>query len=110
MATPESTSAGGPGERMQCRPRDSHSNAGETTRPDDLNPTMQSRDQQGGGETAGMDPEGLMPADTSLHDSEERAEALTTAHDQPAEGGRDEDDEPGADMTSPDLGDEGGRH
>jgi hypothetical protein len=77
---------------------------------DELNPTMRSRDQQGGGETAGMDPEGLMPADTSLHDSDERAEALTTPHDQPAEGGRDEDDEPGAEVSSADTGGESGRH
>src|SRR3954466_4242148 len=110
MATPESTAAGGPGGGMQCRPRGSHSPAAETTMTDELNPTMRSRDQQGGGETAGMDPEGLMPADTSLHDSEERAEALTTTHDQPAEGGRNEDVEPGAEMSSPDMGDESGRH
>jgi len=77
---------------------------------DELDPTSRTRDTSGGGEAAGMDPEGLMPADTSLHDPDEQADALSTPHDQPAEGGREQDDEPGAQTGTPDLGETGGRH
>jgi hypothetical protein len=79
---------------------------------DELDPTMSSRTAMGGGESAGMDPEGLMPADPSLHDPAETTttstDELTTPHDQPAEGGRDEDELPGADTGTPDVA--GGIH
>lgn len=60
---------------------------------DDFDPTVSSR-ASWGGEQAGMDPEGLLPADSALHEQDAlppdlaTLDALTTPHDQPAEGGR----------------------
>jgi hypothetical protein len=74
---------------------------------DNFDPTMRFRESPGtdegtdGGEQAGMDPEGLMPADSTLHQQGDVAneltspDSLTTPHDQPAEGGREQaEDDP----------------
>jgi hypothetical protein len=65
---------------------------------------MRSRETAGATQ-GGMDPEGLMPADPELHDEasetgaatsdESAADALTSPHDQPVEGGVEEaEDDP----------------
>jgi hypothetical protein len=69
---------------------------------DQFDPTMRSPEAMGGTQE-GMDPEGLMPADPEMHDptstdqtgGETAADALTSPHDQPVEGGREQaEDDP----------------
>jgi hypothetical protein len=69
---------------------------------DQFDPTMRSREAMGGAQE-GMDPEGLMPADPEMHETPSTddagggtaADALTSPHDQPVEGGREQaEDDP----------------
>ncbi|HEX5826651.1 MAG TPA: hypothetical protein VFY23_03965 [Candidatus Limnocylindrales bacterium] len=71
---------------------------------DNLDPAMRSR-ETAGATRGGMDPEGLMPADPELHaeaseagpatSDQSVADALTSPHDQPVEGGVEEaEDDP----------------